>query len=113
MTEEYLEKSLNFIRDKAQQYAQAKANRVYLMEFKKVKKAQLMIKAEQNGYKTTSAQEREAYANIDYVTLLEGLRAAVEKEEELRYQLKGAELKVDVWRSKEASKRAERARYGA
>ena len=113
MDDEYLERALNFIRDKASEYADAKATRIHLWEFRKSKKALLMRNAELAGYKTAAAQEREAYADDEYVELLEGLKVAVEKEEVLRYQMKAAELKLDVWRSKEASQRAEKKRYGA
>jgi hypothetical protein len=41
------------------------------------------------------------------VTLLEGLRAAVETEEELRWALVAAQARIDVWRSQEASARQE------
>ena len=113
MDDEHLEKALNFIRDKSRLYAKAKANRVYLMEFRKSKKAILMKIAQADGYNTTAAQEREAYAHDDYLELLQGIKSAVEQEELFRYQMKAAELKVDVWRSKESSRRSERSRYGA
>lgn len=113
MNDEYLEKALNFIRDKAKEYAAAKANRVYLHEFRKSKKAILMSIAEKGGFKSAAAQEREAYASDEYLQLLDGLKVAVEQEEYLRYQIKAAELKIDVWRSKEATARAEKQRYGA
>lgn len=113
MSDELLEKALNFIRDKAEELAQAKANRVYLMEFRKSKKAILMRNAELSGHKTTASQEREAYADSEYIDLLHGIKAAVEKEEFLSYQMKAAELKISVWQSKNANRRAEIKAYGA
>ena len=107
-----VEQALNYIRDHSKEYATAKANRVYLMEFRKSKKAILMTVAEKGGAKTVAAQEREAYASNEYQELLEGLRVAVENEEYLRYQLKVAELKFEQYRTKEASRRAEFKRYG-
>jgi hypothetical protein len=53
------------------------------------------------------AQEREAYAHPEYRELLEGLRAAIEREEKLRWDLVAAQARVDVWRSQEASNRRE------
>jgi hypothetical protein len=113
MSDETLEHALNFIRDKAKDYAQAKANRIYLMEFRKSKKAILMRNAEIAGHKTAVSQEREAYADDEYIELLEGIKVAVEQEELLRYQMRAAGLKVDVWRTKQANNRVERVRYGA
>lgn len=87
----------------APMYAQAKANRVHLENFSKTLKATIM--REHEGIPIT-AQEREAYADQRYVTHLEGLRAATEQEETLRWRLVAAQAAIDVWRSTEASNRA-------
>lgn len=103
-------KVLNFIRDNASMYAQAKADRVHLDEFKKSKKALLMREAESTDpqrYKSSASQETYAYAHPEYVALLDGLRAAVEKEEQYRWLLEGARLKIEAWRTLESSKRIE------
>jgi len=52
-----------------------------------------------------AAQERDAYANTEYQELLVGLKEAVEVEEKLRWQLIAAQMKIDIWRSQEASNR--------
>lgn len=100
-------RSLDFIRDNAPAYAKAKSERIYLEEFRKSKKALLMRAAEIAGHKTGAAQEREAYAHDDYMALLEGLRAAVEQEEALRWLIVGAQAKIEAWRTIEANRRAE------
>lgn len=87
----------------APEYAKAKAERVYLDEFRKSKKALLM---QAHGDKPIGAQEREAYAHPEYIGLLAALRVAVETEETLRWRLVCAQTAVDVWRSTEASNRA-------
>lgn len=84
-------------------YAQAKAERVYLEEYRKTLKATIM---REHGALPAVAQEREAYADQRYVTHLEGLRAATEQEETLRWRLVAAQAAIDVWRSTEASNRA-------
>ena len=71
------------IRNKAAAYGEAKAQRVYLEEFRKSKKALLMKDALQMGYEAANAQEREAYADPEYHTLLKGLAAAIAQEETL------------------------------
>jgi benzoyl-CoA reductase/2-hydroxyglutaryl-CoA dehydratase subunit BcrC/BadD/HgdB len=106
-TEISIFKALDFIRDNAPKYAKAKSERVYLEEFRKSKKAMLMQEAEINGHKSAVAQEREAYAHADYMALLEGLKAAVEQEESLRWLIVGAQAKIDVWRTIEANRRIE------
>jgi len=95
--------AIDFIYRNATPFAQAKATRVYLDEFRKSKKAILM-----QGSKESSAvaQEKDAYAHPDYLELLAGIRAAVEVEETLRWQMVAAQARIDVWRSEESSNRA-------
>ena len=97
-------KCLDYIRDHAKQYAQAKANRVYLEEYRKTLKARLM--AQQLG-DPVNAQERYAYAHPEDAELLEGLKVAIEQEENLRWKLIAAQAKIEVWRSLSANQRAE------
>jgi hypothetical protein len=112
-SDEAIEKRLEELRTTAKEYAQAYANREHLDEFKKSKLAILMKQAETHGFATAAAQEREARAHPDYLALLEGLKAATEKSEALRWELKIAEIGAEIWRTKQANKRAERAGYGA
>lgn len=100
-------KCLDYIRDNAPAYAKAKAERIFLEEYRKTKKALCMKAAESNGAAAVNAQEREAYSDPEYVQVLQGLRDAVEEEERLRWMLIGAQAKLEVWRSLEASKRLE------
>jgi hypothetical protein len=97
-------KAVDFIRDNGKKFAQAKADRIYLEEYRKSLKAILMKRSGENA---VNAQEREAYAHPEYQELLKGLREAVETEETLRWQMVAAEARVEVWRSQEASNRAE------
>jgi hypothetical protein len=52
-------------------------------------------------------QEREAYASSKYKEHLKALQGAVEAREELRWMLIAAQARIEVWRSQEASNRAE------
>ena len=81
------EEKLHKIRETISKYAKAKAERVYLTEFRKSKKAILMKKYEVEGHKTVSAQEREALSDSEYIEILKGLRDAVEIEEDIRWNL--------------------------
>lgn len=100
-------RALDFIRDQAPAYAKAKAERVYLEEWRKSQKAMLMKEAECGGHKTTAAQEREAYATADYVQTLHAIRDAVEAEETLRWRIVAAQAKIETWRTLESTRRAE------
>lgn len=97
-------KCLDFIRDHAPEYAQAKADRIYMEEYRKSLKAIYM--SEMVG-EAVNAQERHAYAHSGYVAHLKALAAAVEKEENLRWLLIGAQAKIEVWRSLSANARVE------
>jgi len=89
-------------------HAKSKAERIYLEEFRKTRKAQLMKDAEvKEDRKSAAAQEVYAYSHAEYISVLEGLRAAVEAEELARWRCISAQAALDVWRSQEASARAE------
>ena len=79
--------AVDFLLKNAGLYAKAKAERVYLEEFRKSKKALLMQEAFCAGVDTMAGQERDAYARSEYRELLEGLKAAIEVEEKLKWQL--------------------------
>jgi hypothetical protein len=99
------EQAAQTIRDKAPAFGEAKAQRVYLEEFRKSKKALLMKDALTLGIEAANAQEREAYAHPSYQQLIRGLAEAIEKEETLRWELEAARLDIEIWRSREATNR--------
>lgn len=94
-------------------YAKAKADTVYLTEYRKSLKAIKMAEAQEKGLKTGQERESYAYAHEEYITLLKGLREATEKSEELRYRMRIAEERIGIWRTKQASSRKEQGHYGA
>ena len=96
--------AVDYIIANARTFAKAKAERVYLEEFRKSKKAILMKRSLEE---TIGAQEREAYAHDEYQELLKGLRQAIETEEKLRWDLIAAQARVEIWRTEQANLRAE------
>jgi hypothetical protein len=95
------------IRDKAPAYGEAKAQRVYLEEYRKTKKAMLMKDALKLGVEAANAQEREAYADPAYHEVLKGLAVAIEAEETLKWEMESARLDIEIWRSREATNRTQ------
>jgi len=83
-------------------YAKAKAERVYIEQFRKSKKAILMGECTE---KTQSAKEQYAYAHDEYVELLEGLRVAVEIEEKCKWALEKFKVEFEHWRTTQANDR--------
>ena len=74
------DKAIQYLIDTAPLYAQAKSERLYLEEFRKSKKAHLMSQA---GTEVLGKQETFAYAHEEYIEVLMGIKAAVEKEEQV------------------------------
>lgn len=97
------QKNLRRMWQSAPKLAKAKAERVYLEEYRKTLKATLMAKS---GARTAAEREQDAYSDPAYVAHLEGLRAAVEAEELLKWHMVTDQAAVEVWRSEEASNRA-------
>lgn len=95
--------AVDYIIKNAGKFAKAKAERVYLEEFRKSKKAILMkASPEASGI----AQERDAYAHPEYLALLDGLKEAVLVEEKLKWDLIAAQARVEIWRTESANNRA-------
>ena len=97
-------KAIQFLIDTAPLYAKAKADRMFLEEFRKSRKAQLMSQA---GTEVLGKQETYAYAHADYVGILEGIREAVEIEEKHRWLMTAAQARIEVWRTEQYSARME------
>jgi hypothetical protein len=68
ITDEEIDKALDYLRDNARDAAQAKANRVYVEEYRKTLKAQLM---KEHGSLSAVLQEREAYSDPRYAEHLQ------------------------------------------
>lgn len=97
-------KVLDFIRDNSAAYAQAKANRQYLENYRKTVKAQQM---KQHLALPVSAQEREAYASDEMQQIDKAIQAAQEEEVRLQWLLTAAQIKAEVYRTLQANARIE------
>jgi len=106
MSQHEINAAVDYLYTHGKKYAEAKAHRVYLEEFRKSQKAMLMKKALADGRaKSAAVAEIEAYADSAYIEVLKGLEEATEAEETLRWGLVSAQARIDVWRSQEASNR--------
>ena len=95
--------AIDFILKNASKYAQAKGTRVQLEEYRKSKKA--ILASQEEG--SLGAKEMYAYAHPEYVALLMDIKQAIMEEEELKYKLEAAKLRVEVWKTEEYTKRVE------
>lgn len=96
-------KAVDYILANAGKFAAAKSQRVYLEEFRKSKKAILMA---QSTAEAANAREQYAYSHEDYLALLGGLKAAIEIEEKLKWDLVAAQARIEIWRTESANNRA-------
>ena len=103
ITDEDIEKAVDFLKNTAEQSAKYRAERLYLDEYRKSLKALLM---KQNIDLPISAQEREAYASPVYISHLESLKIAIERDEKQRFLRVAADVKIEAWRTMSSNLRA-------
>ena len=97
-------KAVEFIIANAKKYAIAKADRAYIEQFRKSKKALLM---NESTAKTAVEREQYAYSHNDYVGLLKGLCEAIAIEERLKWELEAARIRTEIWRTQSANERGQ------
>lgn len=103
ITDDDVEKAIDYLRDSADEASQARANRVYMEEYRKSLKAMIM---KEHTQLPVSAQEREAYADKRYLSHLLGLQQSVKEDEYRRFLRVAADAKIEAWRSFQANYRA-------
>jgi len=94
--------AIDFMIKNSEAYANAKAQVVYLTEYRKTVKALGFQRSLKN---TMAEKEADAYTTVEYKTCVEGLKEAVAEAERLRWMLVAAQARVDVYRTQEASNR--------
>jgi hypothetical protein len=103
IAESDVEKAVDFLRNSAQDAAEARASMKYLAEFLKSKRAQL--KVAQTGVSNAAAEDI-ALADPAYLELLKGYQVAVEHDAFHSFKREAATALIDAWRSQNATNRA-------
>lgn len=103
ISDQDVEKALDWLRDGADRHAQDRANRSYVEEFRKSLKAQIM---RDHLDLPVSAQEREAYADPRYIQHLEAVKEAIRIDEHNRFMRASAEAKIEAWRTQSSNQRS-------
>lgn len=94
--------SINYIYKNAPEYGKARGKVAELETYKSSLKAILM----KQSYETAiGAQEREAYAHVDYQNLCKAIGEAVEHAETLKWRLEAAKMRFEAYRTEQASNR--------
>ena len=97
-----IEDELQKIEEIAPQYATAKALSFQAQEWKKTQRSILYSQA---VGKTVADKEHWVAVQSAVAVANEGIAAAISNEEKLRWDLKQAELKIEIWRTQQASAR--------
>lgn len=97
-----VEDFLDKIEKIAPMYAKAKAETYQLTEYKKTQRSVLYSRA---IGKTVSDKENWVSMQPEITKTIDGIAVAIENEERLRWELKIAELKIEVWRTEQANRR--------
>lgn len=103
VSDEDLEKALDWLRDSASDLGEAKAETIRASHMLKVVKA---LRMKHDNEKPVSHQEREALASEEYREALERDALAAGEYEKLRALREAAALKIETWRSEQANYRA-------
>ena len=98
VTDEEVERALDYLRDEALPAAKAIAYSGYMLEWRKTLKARLMGLCSDT---TAAQQERFAYAHPEYEAHLRDMQTAVEKAKEREFLTKAASIKIDVWKAEQ------------
>jgi len=105
ITDDKVEKALDFITGSAKKLAQAKANYDYLADYTKVLKAQIM---KEHPKESAAGQEREAQNDPRYNEHLKVVKDAQAEYLHLQYLIDAAKVTLDIWRTQSSNERAAR-----
>lgn len=95
-------KAVDFIYTTAPLFAKAQSEHDYLCEYRKTKKATLMLSSDESS---AVMREAAAYADAEYLQVLEGIKVSGEQAITLKWQLEAAKLRVEIYRTESANNR--------
>jgi hypothetical protein len=105
ISDDDIEKALDYLRASTNKAAQARAERAYVEEFRKSIKASIM---KEHVDQPLGAQEREAYDDPRYREHLQAIKEAVYADEYQRFAREAALAKIEAWRTQCSNRRADR-----
>lgn len=87
-------------------FAENKAKRSGLEEYRKVLRAQIMVEAGRNGVKSHQTQQRDAEADPRYLQIVLAFETAIELETRAYMEIELLRMKFEKWRTARADERA-------
>jgi type I site-specific restriction-modification system R (restriction) subunit len=107
ISEEQVEKALDYLRDSAEEAAEARAQRSHLEDYVKSLEA-ILMKESDDGKTSAAIQKRNALSHTKYLEMLVALREAVKRDEKYRYMRGAAQARIDAWQTLSANYRGMR-----
>ncbi|MBA2348780.1 MAG: hypothetical protein H0V81_10845 [Solirubrobacterales bacterium] len=98
-------RALEWLKDNAKPAAEARAERLFIEEQLPHLRARIAVECMAAG-DSAAAADMKAKASDAYKIALDGLRAAVEKDEYMRFQRTRADAIIEIWRSLSANQRS-------
>lgn len=103
ISDQQVDEALAYLHDEAGKAAKARSERVYVEEYRKTVKAQVM---KENVSLPIGAQEREAYDDPRYKEHLKAIRDAVFADEHARFLREAKLALIEAWRTQCSNQRA-------
>lgn len=104
ISEQDIDRALNYLRDNAEKDAQARAERLYMEQWIKTVLAQEMAKS---GASSVAGSEVGARISEPYIQSLAAYKAAIYEDERRRFLRAAAETKIEAWRTMSSNERAQ------
>ena len=104
ISEQDIDRALNYLRDNAEKDAQARAERLYIEQWLKTVLAQEMAKV---GANSVAASEMGARVSSPYVAALDAYKQAIFEDEKRRFLRAAAETRIEAWRTMSSNERAQ------
>ena len=102
ITEEEIQRAVDYLRDSAREAAQARAEALYMESWVKTVRAKETLASEA---KTASEREAEGQASQAYAEALNAYKAAVEADSRFRFLRDAAEARIQAWQTMSANQR--------
>ena len=109
LSDDKVQKALDWLTENAQSAAKARAEREYLSEYTKSLRGRLMAEIKEAEPRlAVDLVSAKAMAHEDYINHLSGLREAIERDELMRWRRDAARSVLDAFQTMSANNRAAR-----
>ena len=102
ISDEQIEAALDYLAKNVEASAKARAEKIYMVEYRKTVKAELMNKCNES---TEGARERFAYSHEDYKEHLDAMRTAIEIDAKCEFRRAAYNATIEAWRTQQANER--------